>query len=270
MSNAESVRKSMELQGTPQSPVAKMQADMANTLPGSPERFALQAAIDRAGRPDAPPAADKPPSGYELNPKIPGALRFTPGGPADPAVIEAGRVARTPLKPLPGPVSKAIQTNNQNLRVVDQALTLLSGKDVGELKGDAEAVGFKTLMPALAQSRFDPEGVSTRAAIADLGSMIVHDRSGAAVTAAEQPRLKPFLPIPGEDKETTEKKLKRFRQIYNEIQSDYEEMYSEDTGYNYKPGAGGATPPPDGAKPAAGERKTEVTIDYDAQGNPIP
>jgi hypothetical protein len=59
MSNAESVRKSMELQGTPQSPVAKMQADLARLPQGSPERAALEAAITKAGQ-FAPSADDKP------------------------------------------------------------------------------------------------------------------------------------------------------------------------------------------------------------------
>lgn len=226
-------------------------------IPGGPEDPANQ-----------PPAA--PPSGYVPNPNKPGELLFVPGGPGDPAVIEAGRVARTPLKSLPSSVAKAIQTNKQNLRVVDQALTLLSGEDVGELQGDKEALGAKTLLPALLQSRLDPKGVSTRAAIGDLESMIIHERSGAAVPASEQPRLKPFLPIKGEKAEETIKKLKRFRQIYNEIQSDYEEMYSEATGYNYKPGGAGATPPFAKTKPTSDDRKSEVTIDYDAQGNPIP
>ena len=214
----------------------------------------LSAVIDQAtGKPfvKASDAANvpQPPSGYEPDPNIPGALKPIQNGPADPAVIAESRVARTPLKSLPSSVAKAIQTNKQNLRVVEQALTLLSGKNVGELEGDSEALGVKTLLPPLAQSRLYPKGVSTRAAIGDLESMIVHDRSGAAVPASEQPRLKPFLPIKGEKREETEKKLKRFLQIYNEIQSDYEEMYSEDTGYNYKPGGAANTPPPAVAGP---------------------
>lgn len=218
----------------------------------------------KAGRPDAPLAADKPPSGYEPNPDIPGTLRPILGGPGDPNVIKAGQDARTHLQPLPSSVAKAIQANKQNLRLVDQALALLSGENVGELQGDKEALGVKTLLPALLQSRFDPKGVPTRAAVGDLESMIVHDRSGAAVPASEQPRLKPFLPIPGEKTEETVNKLKRFRQIYNEIQKDYEESYSEDTGYNYKPGGGGTTPPlsAEGKPASGGERTTESGIKY--------
>jgi hypothetical protein len=49
-----------------------------------------------AGRPDAADAV-KPPSGYELNPNIPGALRFTPGGPADPVTRRVAS-ALTPLQ----------------------------------------------------------------------------------------------------------------------------------------------------------------------------
>ena len=50
ISNAESVRKSMELQGTPQSQEGRIQADMARLPLDSPERAALQAVIDKRGR----------------------------------------------------------------------------------------------------------------------------------------------------------------------------------------------------------------------------
>ena len=62
-------------------------------------------------------------------------------------------------------------------------------------------------------NRLDPKGTVTRAAIADIGSMIMHDRSGAAVTASESPRLKPFIPLITDSVDTAKKKLERLRQI---------------------------------------------------------
>lgn len=61
ISNAESVRKNMELQETPQSNEGRIQADMARLPLDSPERAALQAVIDKRGR-FAPDAAVKPPA----------------------------------------------------------------------------------------------------------------------------------------------------------------------------------------------------------------
>jgi hypothetical protein len=59
MSNAESVRKSMELQGTPQSNEGRIQADMARLPLGSPERASLQAILDKRGQ-FKPTDEDKP------------------------------------------------------------------------------------------------------------------------------------------------------------------------------------------------------------------
>jgi hypothetical protein len=49
MSSAKSIQDRIAKEGTPQSPVAKMQADLARLPPGSPERAALEAAITKAG-----------------------------------------------------------------------------------------------------------------------------------------------------------------------------------------------------------------------------
>jgi hypothetical protein len=43
-----------------------------------------------------PAIANKSPAGYRADPANPGALTFTPGGPADPAVLKAGKAAAEP------------------------------------------------------------------------------------------------------------------------------------------------------------------------------
>jgi hypothetical protein len=79
--------------------------------------------------------------------------------------------------------------------------------------------------------RIDPEGVNTRAYIADLGSMIVHDRSGAAVTASEMPRLKPFIPKSTDTAEAVQDKLKRFIRAFEQENNLYNETYGKEQGY---------------------------------------
>ena len=162
-----------------------------------------------------------------------GGLEPIPRGPADPETIKKQAEARrnSELKPLPAPIAKAALENAQNLRKARDALALMQGGKVGQRQGDPNATGYKGFLPDVVLQRMDPAGVDTRAAIADLGSMIIHDRSGAAVTASEYPRLVPFIPRDRDDPPVIEKKLQRFIEEYEAIQQDYTDMYSEDQGY---------------------------------------
>lgn len=148
---------------------------------------------------------------------------------------------------IPGPVLTAMATNAGNIRRAQTALDLLEDKDVTMkgpsgndivLKGDKEATGFKGYWPDWIVQRADKQGIDARAQIADLGSMVIHDRSGAAVTAAEFPRLRPFIPSDKDDPETARKKLRRFVAEYTAINEDMKGMFSEDQGYRQPPGAG--------------------------------
>lgn len=139
------------------------------------------------------------------------------------------------MKDIPAPVNTALLANSQNLNKVQQAIDLLDGKNVGALKGDKEATGWKGYVPQSALNRLDAKGVDTRAMIADIGSLIIHDRSGAAVTAAESPRLMPFIPLATDDKVTARKKLVRFKQLYEQEQEAMQSVYSKDQGYRAPP-----------------------------------
>ncbi len=110
-------------------------------------------------------------------------------------------------KPVPISAAKGILSNRDNLRKAQTALSLLSGKTVAEMGGDKEATGWKGYVPESVLQRTDPTGVNTRAAIGDIGSMIIHDRSGAAVTAAEFPRLRPFIPLVTDSPDVARKKF---------------------------------------------------------------
>lgn len=166
-------------------------------------------------------------------PKKPGPGPIT----ATPVVGATGQPLTKPLKDIPASANAAIVANAQNLKKAEDALNLIRGANVGGMKGDANATGWKGYLPnTLLNSPYgDPEGVDTRAAIADLGSMVIHDRSGTAVTAAEFPRLAPFVPRATDDPATVEKKLARFVDAYRaEIQAQ-NEIYSRDQGYKPNP-----------------------------------
>ena len=117
------------------------------------------------------------------------------------------------LKPVPVHAQKAITGAASSVNKLTDAIDLLSGLKVAGQEGSATATGIKGYAPDIALNRLDPKGTVTRAAIADIGSMIMHDRSGAAVTASESPRLKPFIPLITDSVDTAKKKLERLRQI---------------------------------------------------------
>ena len=149
------------------------------------------------------------------------------------------------LKPIPPTVNMAIMANQKAGNQLDRALTLLEGQDVAGMKGDKNATGWKGMVPDFALNRIDPQGTDARAEIADIGSMKIHDRSGAAVTISEAPRLMPFIPKATDDAATVVKKLKRLKlEIANESQA-MNDIYSKDQGYRPSPVLAGGGPKSD-------------------------
>jgi len=133
-------------------------------------------------------------------------------------------------KALPVSAAQKLMENQQNLRRAEQALALISGQKVGDVQGDPNATGVKAYAPDAILQRTDPNGVSTRAAIGDLGSLVIHDRSGAAVTAAEFPRLRPFIPLVTDSPDVAKRKLSRFVSEYQKQVQETKDFYKE-SGY---------------------------------------
>jgi hypothetical protein len=166
---------------------------------------------------------------------------------------EPFRPGQQPERALPASLAKGFLENTQNLRKAETAMKLLEGEDVGSAKGDKNATGKKGLLTLggvlgdMALNAADPAGVDTRAAVGDLGSMVIHDRSGAAVTAAEFPRLRPFIPLATDHPDVARKKTKRFWEEYkNEVESQRE--FFTASGYKVPTlGAAPTTAPPAGA-----------------------
>ena len=173
-----------------------------------------------------------PPANYEPT-GVGSGVRPIEGGPADPKVIAATARARRldELKPIPANINTGISENLQAVRKIDNALNALDPKK----GGDPNATGFKNLIPDSILNRLDPTGTSARGLIADIGSLKIHDRSGAAVTAAETPRLKPFIPSATDDLPTIKTKLANFRNEYFQMLNDFSETYGAEQGYKPNP-----------------------------------
>jgi len=145
------------------------------------------------------------------------ATTITPGQDRANQIAEArlslaeGRAAAGPkapdLKQVPVHAQKAIVGAATTIEKLDNVIAAMEAKTGGD------ATGLKGYLPNVVLNRAYPEGTDARAAVADIGSLVLHDRSGAAVTAAETPRLMPFIPQITDTKEVALKKLKRMRQI---------------------------------------------------------
>ncbi len=102
---------------------------------------------------------------------------------------------------------KARAANVAQLSVIDDALK--------ELEAHPDAVGITRGLPVvgnLLDPRINPEGDAARAQIANVGSLKLHDRSGAAVGVKEFPRLAPFIPAINDPPATIRTKLQKLRQ----------------------------------------------------------
>lgn len=67
----------------------------------------------------------------------------------------------------------------------------------------------------------DKEGIEPRAVVSNIGSMKIHDRSGATVTISEFPRLAPFVPSAKDNKAAIQKKLGLLRDEYQRIADEW-------------------------------------------------
>lgn len=177
------------------------------------------------------PKPQQPPSGYR---PAGGGLEPIPGGPADPAqakaIADAKRKAEE--KATPQTVTKGMQENLTALKKIDAALEALADpKAKGSVGGVGGTVGAWLPGGSEFLNWVDPDGTKVRALIADIGSLKIHDRSGAAVTAAETPRLKPFIPSVGDSPRVIVDKLNNFRAEYEGMLRDSLDYYSEQNGF---------------------------------------
>ena len=141
------------------------------------------------------------------------------------AGLAAGKLKTAPAKVQQDYINNVASTSN-----IDTALGLVdkNKKSFGLMYQGGDAIN----------QRIDPKGTDARAAVSNIGSLIIHDRSGAAVTISETPRLRPFIPAVTDNPEIVKKKLNGLRRAIGEENSAIESFYTEDNGYRpFKPQA---------------------------------
>ena len=164
-----------------------------------------------------------------------------------------------PVGTLPGvgkPQQNIVQFGPDGLPIQDKALPAHAievkaknnasiGNIVSTLQDVAtnpSAFGYQNILPEAITQHLDPAGVTARANVANIGSLKLHDRSGANVTVGEVPRLRPFIPnITYDDAPTITKKLQGLQRELVIYQAEQDKAFAAQ-GYNIGSTAG-ATPP---------------------------
>lgn len=183
--------------------------------------------------------------------------KIAKGLPADAAfqVNTKGKIERiggnNSVRPIPGSALAGIQGNRLAISKIDRA--------IAAIRANPDALGAKNVLPDAVTQRIPGKGfsggVDVRSLIADIGSLKIHDRSGAAVTAAETPRLKPFIPSVADTPEAAITKLQQLKMDPMANLDEAQAFYSPESGYMSIPEpanasqspatAPGPTPPPD-------------------------
>jgi hypothetical protein len=134
---------------------------------------------------------------------------------------------QTQLKRIPQAAFESMKENDMAIMQIDQALgavaktpNALGPSNIGPGEWIKNKVGGAT-----ADEQF------ARAAVADIGSKIIHTRSGAAVTISEYPRLRPFVPSATDTPQEAKVKLARLGALLREEAALYQANFGEDQGY---------------------------------------
>jgi hypothetical protein len=170
-------------------------------------------------------------------------------------IAEAKAGTEKPPKPLPAAQSKAWIENSTAIGKAQRALDYILDEK-GNIRPEAEksmSAAYMLPFSEEAGQRLDPEGVPLRAAIADVGSLKLHDRSGATITASESPRLKPFIPSASDKPKAAAQKLQNFIKEYEMIQQEILD-YADTQGYKSPAKAPTAAAPTAAPKSASGKR----------------
>lgn len=193
-------------------------------------------------KPTARPATAAEKAAYGVGPDVPAQIR--PDGTFD---VITGTGAT--LKKVPAQVQSGYVDNRKSISQIDAA--------IAAIKNNPGHLGLRSKLGDDINQRIDPNGVPVRAAVANIGSLLIHDRSGAAVTAAEQPRLLPFIPSVSDTDEAAIKKLMLLKEQYGAANSEIETVFGADAGYS--PMGGAQAPAGSGGEPK-GARKDPAAL----------
>jgi hypothetical protein len=196
----------------------------------------------RAAPAAAPSGEYTPPPGWEVY--IPPSPKAEPARPLSPQEFadlqRGGGVVRDPVtgeekqivdfqkganqqRRVPAAVQGGYVANQQAIANIDRAITAV--------KAHPEAFGLKNYAGSGLTQRLDPNGIDPRSIVANIGSQIIHDRSGAAVTVSETPRLRPFIPQVTDTADKVLKNLIQMRQGYQSNNSEIETTFDPSQGY---------------------------------------
>jgi hypothetical protein len=191
----------------------------------------------------------KPKAGYQIIPpnEVPKGLdpnTVYQRGP-DGNITPVGGQRQGQLKAWPQPALAARSDNTASIRNIDNALSLLDPKNNSPAaKAAKEAVGFGTGGFGLWDAnRTDPKGAAFRALIGQIGGVTIKEISGAAVSAAEDERLKKWIPYATDSGATIRAKLNNLRREIAQRNAVMDGTYNEDQGYRpFAAHGGGAAP----------------------------
>lgn len=189
-------------------------------------------------RPHDPKVAQEPKGQVVQGPNGP-VLVNPRDGTSIPVTDPSGQQLRA--KP-PANITQAVNSNRQQLLKIDRA--------IANLQQHPTAVGLRRSLPDALNQVIDPDGVDTRAGVSDIGSLLIHDRTGAAMSAAESQRLMPFIPGPRDQSAAAIKKLQRLKQ---QVQMDTDAMAA-----SFGVGDNAPAAPTDGKKQVQVNGKTFV------------
>lgn len=148
-------------------------------------------------------------------------------GQSQPVIGPDGQPVGPRLKDVPQTVVSAYVNNNAALKKIDDA--------IAAVKANPSAFGLKNYLGDTVMQRADAQGVRPRAIVSDIGSLKIHDRTGAAMSVGEAQRLKPFIPGATDDAATILTKLENLRNEYVDKNGGMEGYYGGDMGFKPLP-----------------------------------
>jgi hypothetical protein len=152
--------------------------------------------VEKAGTPD-PVQNAAPPATRNIDPLSDEGIDRAARRAA--AIAAAAPPTQTRTNPA---IVRTVASNRSQLGKIDEA--------IAALKKNPSSVGLRGLIPNILLQRMDTKGNPARNAISDVGSLVIHDRSGAAVSAAEMRRLN-FIPLDTDTPQNAMEKLERFK-----------------------------------------------------------
>lgn len=176
---------------------------------------------------------------------------------AGPVMTSDGVRAKPPPKGGGAAGKEVIPTGLQAKLIANETSRQQIEKAKQELMNNPDAVGLQNILPDSIVNRIPGNsgkgGTAARAAVADVGSLRIHDRSGAAVSVHEFPRLAPFIPSARDSAEVAARKLDQLMvQVDAESEAAAAAYPTSTFLHNLRAGRrGGAAAAPD-APPAAG------------------